>query len=101
MELEPDQIGSKEHVGWLGEDPVYELVSKGGRAWVVSVHKGRVEPLGVGAPHTAIARSIAKRVRKDIKWNTLAKSHVGVDENSRVYARYEEATRLTRAAYGY
>jgi hypothetical protein len=99
MELEENQIASKELVGWDGADPVYALETKGGRAYVVEMRNGRLEECGIG-PHMAVAKYIAKKLRKGIVWTGLAKADERIDPGSRLVAKYEQVTRLVRAAKG-
>ncbi len=95
MELDESQIASKEQVGWLGEDPVFEMETKGGRSYVLALRRGKLLTLGVG-PHRGVALSIAGRVAKGIHWIKLEKSVLNVDEGGRVYAKWLEVTRRLR-----
>ena len=94
MDLSKEQLAGKpKKVGTLGSKPVFALVTKGGYNLIV-VPKGPTsyETLAVG-PHKAVAKHIAAKLNKEIKWTELSKSE-DVDPASfaHLLPKYEQLT---------
>lgn len=99
MDIDENQIASKELVGWLDQDPVYEVEGKGGRSWIVALRKNRLVTLGVG-PHIAVTRSIARKIGTRVRWTQLQKSDRPVDEGGRIFLKYLDVTERIRTEQG-
>jgi hypothetical protein len=102
MNLDAKQIdGKPRRVGTRGDgDPVLELRTKGGLNLIVGSRGGRFETLGAG-PHRAVARHIAEKHDKSIKWNDLTKGDwIDPTHFAWLLPAYEELTRRFRACSG-
>ena len=74
-QIPTSQIAYKKKIGTLTDNgsDVIEIGLRGGLVLVVSPNKGKVNTLGVGS-HRRIARTIAMKSNKDLKFNDLEKS---------------------------
>lgn len=96
LDLRPEEIASREQVGWFQGAPVFLVELTGGFSFVFAMRNGRPEMLGYG-PHTGVTKGIAKKAEPRIVWSELQKSDDVVDVNGRIFRRYEELTAAIRA----
>lgn len=77
-----------------------EVVTKGGYHLIVAPKGNSFETLGVG-PHRAVARSIAAKHHKSIKWTELSKGDwIDPQEYEHLLPKYEEITLKFRKLQG-
>jgi hypothetical protein len=99
MTVTENQIDKKKtkRVGRVGENPVFEMVTKGGLHMLV-VTSTASETLGVGS-HRAVARHIAGQNANQIEWSELSKAdHVEVEHFADKLPKYTALTAQIRAA---
>jgi hypothetical protein len=101
VDLVPEEIASREMIGWLEGQPVYSVETTGGYSMVLALRSnGRLDPIGVG-PHPGVAKGIAKKREPKLIFSQLAKADMDVDSNGRIFQRYEEFTVHFRATRGF
>lgn len=101
MEIPAKQISYKKRIGKLGDDPVWEIGTKGGLHLVVAMRKKGSETLGVG-PHSAVARHLAMLREPEMVVSALSKSdHVEFQYFEHLLPRYDEETRRIRTMQGF
>lgn len=92
MNIRPQEIEYKKHIGNLKGRPVIEIGLKGGYHLVCAPKGNEVEYLGAG-PHRAVARFIAKKRAPDMKITDLAKAdHIEPEFFQHLVPAYEELT---------
>lgn len=94
LDLRPEEIQTKEQVGWYRGAPVFLVETSGGYSMVFTVRNGQAEMLSVG-PHQGIAKGIARKNTPGIQFTDLTKSD-STDENGRIFKKYEELTASLR-----
>lgn len=72
LNIDQSEIETKKVVGKLGHNDVYHIKLKGGLHLVLAKSNGGIKVLG-SAPHSALARFMAKKDHKDVEWNELQK----------------------------
>lgn len=97
--LRPEEITSKQVVGWHDGCPVYLIETSGGFSMVLMLKNGKLEPLSAG-PHPGVSKGLAKKRQPDIVWNQLAKSQ-DFDINSSAASRWESITNHLRGLLGF
>lgn len=97
-ELRPEEIKSREIVGWLNGSPCYAIETTGGFTMILCLRNGRLEPLAY-SPHDRITAAIVKKREPTMKWVQLNKSEAEVD--SALVRRYEQLTMHLRASRGF
>ena len=102
MVVEKREIESRKRVGTLKGQGVFEMVLKGGLCMIVACTKSNgFETLGM-APHTAIAKFIAKsKTNDEIQWTELSKSEDAPYEAiAQFVPKYTAITDAIRARQG-
>ncbi len=94
MQIEKKQLAGKpKKVGDLDGRAVFSLVTKGGCHLLVAPKGTSFETLAV-APHRAVARHIAMKQHKSIKWQELSKGDwLDPKEFEHILPKYEALTK--------
>ena len=100
LNLTPEHVASKEKVGKLNDQIVWEIATTGGLYVNVIAKGASFEVIGTG-PHPAIAKHIASQRCPSIVWTKLKKSDsVPFYEYEYLLPKYEEFTNQLRKAQG-
>lgn len=92
MTLDDKQIKSREIVGKLNGEPVWQFTMLGGL--YVAALTGKKKKLLAMAPHPGMMQFMAEKTEPTIQWNELTKSESRAEWFQELLPKYEALTEL-------
>lgn len=98
-DLQPEDVQTREVVGWLQGAPVYSIGTTGGYQIVAVLRHGRLEPLAMGT-HDRTTLALARKREPSMRLVGLEKAE-SIDLSGEVVRRYEALTAHLRVMRGF